>query len=529
MRGRDPLATGLPEDVESALDVMDAPALRGIVRTLLLELDERTRTRVIGTLIKSAAGRGLGWSPAAVTDEEVAETLGFALAAVRVGQAEPFEVDEHLRRAEAAFLGRSYAAAHRIFGALLPPIGNGDIYLGQDELVDEVLGSDIDACAAQYVVCAYMLSPEDERAEAVRAAIAEVRGIASLWAPIREMERVAVEPLPGLESFLAQWRDQVARSQGDARTHDWDTEGDRWLREVVERLEGSEGLAKVARATRRADDLRAWCKSLVDARDWQSALSAFEEAAGLVADREYARGDLLDGAALAAQELDRKDLPAWLERAWRAGPSMVRLRRWLGSATSKSAFRKRAKAALEACPKRAARQRALLHVVLGEHEAAAELLAAAVGLGWSDGEHPGHLLFPVFVELLGGRRDPSATLSTHGRDLDDLILATTRKDEPCLQTPEVNELLRLAGVDGIADAATRSIVLDAMRRAAANRVEGVTGRKRRRHYGHAAELVGMCVACDPSPKTAHWASALRGEYRRYPALRAELDRTLGTP
>ena len=149
MRGRDPLATGLPEDVESALDVMDAPALRGIVRTLLLELDERTRTRVIGTLIKSAAGRGLGWSPAAVTDEEVAETLGFALAAVRVGQAEPFEVDEHLRRAEAAFLGRSYAAAHRIFGALLPPIGNGDIYLGQDELVDEVLGSDIDACAAQ--------------------------------------------------------------------------------------------------------------------------------------------------------------------------------------------------------------------------------------------------------------------------------------------------------------------------------------------------------------------------------------------
>ena len=93
----------------------------------------------------------------------------------------------------------------------------------------------------------------------------------------------------------------------------------------------------------------------------------------------------------------------------------------------------------------------------------------------------------------------------------------------------MKELLRLAGIDGIADAATRSIVLDAMRAAAANRVEGVTGRKRRRHYGHAADLVGMCVACDPSPKTAHWASALRSEYRRYPALRAELDRTLGAP
>jgi hypothetical protein len=245
---------------------MDAPELRGVVRTLLLELDEPARSRVMGTLIKSAAGRGSGWAPAAVTDEEVAETLDFATAAARVGQAEPLEVDEHLRRGEAAFLCRSYAAAHRIFGALLPPIGDGNVYLGQDELVEEVLGSDTNACAAQYVVCAYMLSPEEERAETVRAAIAEVRGIGSFWAPIHEMERVALEPLPGLESFLKQWRDLIERSPAAARAHDWDTENDRWLREVAQRLEGSEGLAKVARATRRAADLRAWCKSLVDAR-----------------------------------------------------------------------------------------------------------------------------------------------------------------------------------------------------------------------------------------------------------------------
>ena len=105
-----------------------------------------------------------------------------------------------------------------------------------------------------------------------------------------------------------------------------DTEEDRWLREVVQRLEGSDGLAKIARSTRRADDLRAWCKSLVDAGDWKAALAAFEEAAGHVADKDYARGELLDGVALAAQSLGRKDLSGWLERAWRAGPSMVRLR-----------------------------------------------------------------------------------------------------------------------------------------------------------------------------------------------------------
>jgi len=38
----------------------------------------------------------------------------------------------------------------------------------------------------------------------------------------------------------------------------------------------------------------------------------------------------------------------------------------------------------------------------GEFEAAAKLLASAPGLGWSDSEHPGHMLFHVFCQLLGG-------------------------------------------------------------------------------------------------------------------------------
>jgi hypothetical protein len=54
--------------------------------------------------------------------------------------------------------------------------------------------------------------------------------------------------------------------------------------------------------------------------------------AEVVRDNEYSKGAFLDGAALAAQELGRKDLPARLERAWRQAPSMLRLRRWLGSA-----------------------------------------------------------------------------------------------------------------------------------------------------------------------------------------------------
>ncbi|MBM4364434.1 MAG: hypothetical protein FJ104_17280, partial [Deltaproteobacteria bacterium] len=378
---------------------------------------------------------------------------------------------------------------------------------------------------------AYMIAPTAERAAAVRAAIDEVRGVGHFWEPLRAMERVAVEPLHGLEEFPPRWRAFIASQPAVERQSDWDTEEDRWLREVVERLEGAEGLAKAARSTRRADDLRAWCGSLVDAGDWKAALSAFEEAAQLVADTRHARGEFLDGAALAAQSLGRQDLPAHLERAWRASPSMPRLRRWLASSLGKATLEARVAQALEACPKPAARQRALLHLLAREFSAAAELLATAPGLGWSDGEHPGHLLFALFARLLGGRRNPTFPktdpLADLGMDLEELEAMTADPDEPRLITPAVDPLLERAGADRISDPASRAAALAAMRKAAESRIEGVTAGKRRRHYGHAAELVATCVTCDGTGETARWAASLRAEYRRFPALRDELDRAMG--
>jgi hypothetical protein len=272
---------------------------------------------------------------------------------------------------------------------------------------------------------------------------------------------------------------------------------------------------------------------LVDAGNWKAALLAFEEAAGLVIDKDYARGELLDGAALAAQELGRDDLPKWLERAWRANQSMLRLRRWLGSSGSKAALRKRTAEALDACPKQAARQRAFLLVLQSDFEPAAKLLAAATGVGWSHGEHPGHLLFPLFAGFLGGKGKPlsaSVKLSSGGEmDLEQLELMAGDRHEPRLATPEVEQILRTAGDDGIPKARARNAMLAAMRKAAESRLAGVTDQKRRRHYGHAAELVAVCVACDPSPETARWVASIRTEYRRFPALRDELDRALGSP
>lgn len=210
-----------------------------------------------------------------------------------------------------------------------------------------------------------------------------------------------------------------------------------------------------------------------------------------------------------------------------ASPSMSRLRRWLGSASTKAALGKRAGEALEACPKQATRQRALLHLLSHDFAAAAKLLASAPGLVWSNGEHPGHLLFPLFAQLLGASRTPARRdldpMLHRAADLDELEAMTTDPEEPRLTTPEVDALLVLAGVASISDATSRRGVLAAMKKAAESRAAGVTAQKRRRRYGHAAELVATCVACDKTDETKRWAAALQAEDKRFPALRDELE------
>jgi len=185
-------------DLDEALEALDAGELREVVREVLLELDDRAHGRVVTSLIKRAVRGRSGWAPAAPSGEKVEEVVAFAEAAKRVGYADPSDVDDHLSRGSAAFIGKEYVAAHRMLGALLRPIAEVEIDLGQHEMVDEVLGVDTRACVAQFVASAYMISPPEQRAQAVRAAIDETDGICYFMEPIRDMERAAVEPLPEL-------------------------------------------------------------------------------------------------------------------------------------------------------------------------------------------------------------------------------------------------------------------------------------------------------------------------------------------
>lgn len=85
----------VPGDVGAALEAMSAEELREVVREMLLELDARSRGRVVNSLVNRAVRGGSGWVPAALSSGEVSEILSLAEVAKRMGQADPSQVDEH--------------------------------------------------------------------------------------------------------------------------------------------------------------------------------------------------------------------------------------------------------------------------------------------------------------------------------------------------------------------------------------------------------------------------------------------------
>jgi len=170
-------------------------------------------------------------------------------------------------------------------------------------------------------------------------------------------------------------------------------------------------------------------------------------------------------------------------------------------------------------------------VLLDDPGAAAKLLTAAPGLGWSRFEHPGHLLFSLYAALLGveplHRSLGPDQLPDRGMELEEREWRAADPDKTRLATPELWEVVALAEVDRPLKPGDQHVVIGALRKAAEKRLLGVTEHKRRRYYGHGAELVATCAALDSTPGGLAWVAGIRDTYHRYPALRRELDRCVG--
>ena len=515
-------------EIDRALEAMSAPELRAAVRAVLDELDEDVRAAAVDTLIGRASKASSGWRPARPSQRIVEEAKSFAEAARHIGHADPEDVTEHLRRATKAFLAGDHASARAVFEAILPPIASVDIDLGQHELVEEVLGVDALACVAQYIASVYTTTPLRDRADAILRALEQGEGVGTLLSPIKDMENVSAGVLPDLRVFLPLWVKRLQRFRPSK--DEWETEHERWLREAVFRADGVGGLERIARRTKRPQACLAWYEALADQGDWRGALNASDAAARMVRQSHW-RGELLDGAALAAQELGRPDLPKRLKAAWRAAPTMTRLLRWLAvDGPDHASLRTKATKALRGCPQTAARQIGLLRLLAGDVAGAAAVLAKSPGLGWSNPDHPGHTLFPLLATLLsnGTIADALMTeLEATGRDPLDSLALTDQEHKPTLTTLPIVALIQRARPSVALTDPDRDAVIDAMRVAAEKRLEGILGNSRRQHYGHAALLVASCVAYAPEKRAApllRWAMDLRQQYWRRHAFRAQLAR-----
>ena len=93
-----------------------------------------------------------------------------------------------------------------------------------------------------------------------------------------------------------------------------------------------------------------------------------------------------------------------------------------------------------------------------------------------------------------GGTPAQSPLSGRGMDANPLERMSADRDQARLATPEVDDILEIAQVEEKPDVAVQRALLEAMRRAAKKSAAGVTENKRRRHYGHAAQLVATCAA-----------------------------------
>lgn len=222
------------------------------------------------------------------------------------------EVDEYLRRGITASLAGDHAIARRVFEALLLPIAEAEIDLGQHEMVEEVLSVDLHDCVGRHLLAIYLETPVRARVDAIVTATEKVNGLGALIEPVRAMEEALGHALPESDAFLDAWikRLESSSSGKDER----ESEHERWLRDAVARRQGTPGLARIARATKRPQAVAAWCDAVVKDGDWKKALAAYEEAVTLVTSGLWT-GEFLDGAALAASKLGRKDATKKLEAA----------------------------------------------------------------------------------------------------------------------------------------------------------------------------------------------------------------------
>lgn len=504
---RDPLAAHLAR--------LDA----GELREMLMELASRADRGMRAWLEDEAARRVMRVAGYAVLETMPDPQLATDVATIcrsleRSGRGDPAELDEVLARIGQAWLAGDHMLVRSTVAAISRVLSEG-VDFGQDELYDEVLTADLYELRARVLVSVYLTSEPGERARAIREAMRILQPVASsVWEPLAELAKTALDPLPDFESFVHEW----ARS---LRTIPPPSDGHllrAWEREAAQWIDGPDGLAALARQSGRADDFEAWMRVLLAERRLSAAADVAREGAALL-DAPWQRARLWSWAARIDLEQGLDPRPA-LESAFTSSPSGVHARRWLAHVADQELTRS-ARSALAAhrdLPDDAA---AVLAVVAGDWERVAKLTPQS------------DVAFDAVVWVLRGPIDPAAA---HVDALDADELGARLEDDIAtdsgvahLVAPSAIALATRARAAG-PDQGAQALLITALQEAAMSRFVAVARTAHRSRYDGAARTIALAaailLACDQSGRARELVRAAHDEAGRKWRLREATDREL---
>lgn len=490
------------DDVDALLDALTREQLLSVLRDFLGALKDAEQRAVLGRLIRLATQSASAKANAdGARDPALLDDISDFLRRARdYGEGSPAEADALFDRCARILLEGNLTGARQAYELLLRALGEGELYLGQEEMADEVLETSLTDAGARYLFAVYETAPLHERPKELWQALS-TEWLEPRRTPLAEMERVTGRPLSELDAFLPRWIEWLRgrhRRPARAAWASWSTPHDSaqdWLREAVGRAQGGAGLKQLALERGDPETFRAWVARLAEAARWKELQGALDAASRDVP-AAFERATFADALArIALRRRDRRGAQVALQRAWSEEPTLPRLLRWLAFASKGATdVERRARAALHEAPRAPLPLRALLHVLLGEYEEAASMLERAL-------EHPSPVVLPALLTAVAGPApESSATASLWNEDTAAPFLEEVRPSH-LLSSSQAPDIVH-PGARAMAEAAaqrhpmnpvTREAVLSSLRTAALKQTHAVLKQQRRQVYPQAARVLVACA------------------------------------
>jgi hypothetical protein len=454
------------------------------------------------------------------------------------------EMDDLFSEAAEYFLAADMAVAAKAYEKLLKAFlleEENTVFCGPKNAQDMV-NTELLEAKARYFRALYESTPMKDRVNLLFDNMVSLCFVSESNIGLKSIIETRRELLFDLDTFLSLWIEKLEQN------HDFERGGLpemlRWLlREAIIMKEGTEGLAELAKKEgdvhpEAYDD---WVTLLLEQKNYEGAIKAALEGFDRIADGS-SRASLADRLSEIALKVGDEDLALEARiRAWRSYPSLNRL---LSLCTEGNPYEtiieERIKTEFEKfkqgeySPDNGLKNK--LELLAGDYESAIKSLENANSLGWSEGKHPGRIVFPFLLVAGSGKEvpPPDTVMAKLWDEMDKgdwsiysshVIRKTDQKDSE--DTISYKKLLQSAMLRHPVTEKQQIEYLDIARQIAKKRMAEIVSKKFRKAYERAATVMVACAeAYHLADKKQESYDIVRGaheQFRNHRAFRDEMD------